>query len=145
MITLITLVDAMYIFMFVSFNHVCDWKLPEMATQTLIVPYYYLVRLSRGLVTAPPTEAQLENYNLISLYVITMVSVYAFTILVLCSLILNTFLCIDLYQTVKNPFAKSSGRGAKYTTTALILATGLLALMIVSYYDRNEFWAISPE
>ena len=46
------------------------------------------------------------------------------------SLLLNTFLCLDLYLTVKNPFAKSSGRSVSCGSISVIIGIGFIAYLI---------------
>ena len=40
LITVITLVDASYVMIFVFYGHMCEWKLPEISTYTMtFLPY----------------------------------------------------------------------------------------------------------
>jgi len=64
---------------------------------------------------------------------------YLFTGFILLSLLLNTFLCIDLYLTVKNPFAKSSSRSISCGSISVILFIGLIAAYILIYIPLQNY------
>jgi hypothetical protein len=58
---------------------------------------------------------------------------YLFTGFILLSLLLNTFLCLDLYLTVKNPFAKSSGRSVSCGSISVIIFIGMIAALLLKF------------
>lgn len=72
---------------------------------------------------------------------------HLFTGFILLSLLLNTFLCLDLYLTVKNPFAKSSSRSVSCGSISVIILIGLIAYLLLycfpfihyALYDEVEF------
>ena len=60
---------------------------------------------------------------------------WLFTTLILISLLLNTCLSLDLYLTVKNPFAKASGRTISFMLVSLLIATVLMSSYILSFFN----------
>ena len=55
--------------------------------------------------------------------------------MLLVALLLNTFLCVDLYLTVKNPFAKASGRTFSFSVIAFVMAGALIAVYIYQLFS----------
>jgi len=41
LITVITLVDAFYVMIFVFYGKMCEWKMPEIFTYSTFYPYFY--------------------------------------------------------------------------------------------------------
>jgi len=69
-----------------------------------------------------------------SLSVLDYSSEWLFTTFILMSLLLNTCLSIDLYLTVKNPFAKASGRTITFTVLTVIIVLTMMAAYILSWF-----------
>ena len=126
LITVITLVDASYVMIFVFYGHMCEWKLPEIFTYTTVFPYFYLYGYQL-------TPQERDEWDFYSLSMLETFGRYLFTGFILLSLLLNTFLCLDLYLTVKNPFAKSSGRSVSCGSISVIIFIGLIAALLLNF------------
>ena len=133
LITWITLIDASYVMIFVFYGRMCEMELPEVFTYTVIYPIFYL---SYGIQL---TQEELWDWQVYSLLVLESFGRWLFTGFILLSLLLNTFLCLDLYLTVKNPFAKSSGRSVSCGSITVILSLSLLGCLLL-YLMPNLFW-----
>ena len=120
LITVITLVDASYVMIFVFYGHMCELQLPELFTYTTT----YFINFLDGYIMS---QDEIDYYDYRSLFTLTTFGEWLFTGFVMLSLLLNTFLCLDLYLTVKNPFAKSSGRSVSCGSISVIIGIGFIA------------------
>ena len=63
LITVITLVDASYVMIFVFYGHMCEWKLPEIFTYTMTFLSYTL----RGYHLTEEDRVYYDYYSLLTL------------------------------------------------------------------------------
>jgi len=103
LISSIALLDAFYYIVFISVEEICDWKLYEVFSATV----YW---------------SEEPIFKLRSIWILSLSGVYLFRAAFMMSFLLNTFLCVDLYQTVVNPFASADKRVKKYVIFSILIA-----------------------
>ena len=104
--------------MFNSIEEICDWKLYEAFSATV----YF---------SEEPT------YKLRSIWILSLTGVYLFRAAFMMSFLLNTALCIDLYQTVVNPFASAEKRVKKYVIISILIAAFCI-IAETTFLDTNS-------
>ena len=114
LVSTIALIDATYFLIFNTLDEVCTLNLYKL--------YSYTVFFS----SSPDKMHD-------SLRLILNCSLYLFKTLFIISFFLNSFLCIDLYLTVKSPFTPASSRCKVYYCISFL--TGI----IVSWIEASRF------
>ena len=124
LVSIIALIDATYFLIFNTLDEVCALKLYQL--------YSYTVFFSGS------PEDQLK-----SLEIILKVSLTLFKTLFVISFFLNSFLCIDLYLTVKSPFTPASSRLKIYfgCSFGLGILIGIFEAMTFSVHGEKAIYA----
>jgi hypothetical protein len=106
LISTIALIDATYFMIFNTFDETCELKLYQIFSAT--------------------TFFSLKPRALhASLVLLLRSSLFAFKTLFIISFYLNSFLCVDLYLTVKSPFTPAKSRLTTYFLVAISMGLGV--------------------
>lgn len=118
LVSMIALIDAAYFLIFNTLDEVCELKLYDVFAYTVFFN--------------DSAESQYRALNLI-----LRSSLYLFKTLFVVSFFLNSFLCIDLYLTVKSPFTPAASRLKVYYIFSFGVGTIISSIEALSYEDTD--------
>ena len=126
LISTIALIDAAYFLLFNTLDEVCELSLYK----TFAATVYFTTDVSK-------------QYR--ALVIILRSSLAIFKCLFISSFILNAFLCVDLYLTVKSPFTPASSRTKFYYIVAFSLGSSISLYESIYYHDSVKEAAYAEE
>ena len=118
LVSTIALIDAAYFLLFNTLDEVCQLSLYEIFAYTVFF-----------------TNSPEIQYR--SLTLIVRSALFMFKTLFVVSFFLNSFLCIDLYLTVKSPFTPASSRLKIYYLVSFTTGTAISSIEALTY-ESNE-------